>query len=189
MAQTSVYGLRYLELTDPPDIAAGTRNLAEDVETELARIDAAVANDTQGRAVRRGERNSDFAPVDNTEKGILRVDGIPIVSGRRYAIMVSPTRVNSIVSGDIWAQRLRLNQTGTATTSSTTVAYAEMNNGRSITLYAEFTATTTGNACSVLLTAQRTSGSGAGTWHVDGTTKTITIVDLGPALGNSGVVL
>lgn len=40
---TPVYGLPYLELGDPPDLAAGTENLAVDVETELIRIDAAIA--------------------------------------------------------------------------------------------------------------------------------------------------
>ena len=40
---TPIYGLRYLELGDAPDLAAATENLATDVETELVRIDADVA--------------------------------------------------------------------------------------------------------------------------------------------------
>lgn len=40
---TPVYGLPYLELADPPDLAAGTENLATEVETELIRIDAAIS--------------------------------------------------------------------------------------------------------------------------------------------------
>ena len=37
---TSVYGLPYLQLSDAPDIAGATQDLAEAVETELSRIDA-----------------------------------------------------------------------------------------------------------------------------------------------------
>lgn len=40
---TPIYGLRFLELGDPPDLAAGTEDLATDVEAELIRIDAATA--------------------------------------------------------------------------------------------------------------------------------------------------
>jgi hypothetical protein len=35
MPATPSYGLRYLTLQDPPDMAAGTKNLAEDVEANL----------------------------------------------------------------------------------------------------------------------------------------------------------
>lgn len=44
MPSTAIYGLRYRALTDTPDIAAGTQNLAEDVEAELDRIDGVVSN-------------------------------------------------------------------------------------------------------------------------------------------------
>lgn len=43
MATTPAYGLRYRALTDTPDIAAGTQNLAQDVEAQLQRIDSAIA--------------------------------------------------------------------------------------------------------------------------------------------------
>ena len=40
---TTVYDLPYLEPSDPPDIAGGLQDLAEAVEAELVRIDAAAA--------------------------------------------------------------------------------------------------------------------------------------------------
>lgn len=40
---TPIYGLRYLELGDAPNIAKVGKDLGEDVEAELARIDAAEA--------------------------------------------------------------------------------------------------------------------------------------------------
>lgn len=43
MGTTQTYGLRYQELTDPPDGAAVGQDLAEDVETELVRVDADLA--------------------------------------------------------------------------------------------------------------------------------------------------
>lgn len=44
---TPVYGIPYLELADPPNLATGTQNLATEVETELIRIDALVAGLTR----------------------------------------------------------------------------------------------------------------------------------------------
>lgn len=41
---TPTYGLRYAELVDPPDGAALGKNLADDVEAELERIDTAAAD-------------------------------------------------------------------------------------------------------------------------------------------------
>jgi hypothetical protein len=40
---TPIYDLPYLELGDPPDLAAGTEDLATAVEAELIRVDAATA--------------------------------------------------------------------------------------------------------------------------------------------------
>lgn len=42
-ATTPSYALPYLELEDPPDIAGGLQGLAEAVEGQLARVDAAAA--------------------------------------------------------------------------------------------------------------------------------------------------
>lgn len=43
MATTPVYGLRYLQLGDPPDIPALGQNLSEDVEAQISRLDDAIA--------------------------------------------------------------------------------------------------------------------------------------------------
>lgn len=40
---TPVYGFRFLELGDPPDLAAGTKNLATDVENKLVSVDSAIS--------------------------------------------------------------------------------------------------------------------------------------------------
>jgi hypothetical protein len=40
---TPVYGFPFLELGDPPDLAAGTENLAQAVETKFVSVDAAVS--------------------------------------------------------------------------------------------------------------------------------------------------
>lgn len=62
---TPVYGLPYLELGDPPDLAAGTENLAVDVETELIRIDAAVAA-INGLAPTSASSTTDEISFNNT---------------------------------------------------------------------------------------------------------------------------
>lgn len=43
MDTTPVYGFPYLELGDPPDLAAGTEDLATAIETKIIAMDAAVA--------------------------------------------------------------------------------------------------------------------------------------------------
>lgn len=43
MATTPTYALRYLSLGDPPDIAALGEHLGEDVEAQIARLDALIA--------------------------------------------------------------------------------------------------------------------------------------------------
>ncbi|HEY9415885.1 MAG TPA: hypothetical protein VIQ30_14070 [Pseudonocardia sp.] len=40
---TPVYGFPFLELGDPPDLAAGTKNLAQAVETKIISMDSAVS--------------------------------------------------------------------------------------------------------------------------------------------------
>lgn len=49
-ASTPTYGLRYLELSDPPDIPALGEDLATDVEAELTRVDGELA-DHEARVV------------------------------------------------------------------------------------------------------------------------------------------
>lgn len=142
-----------------------------------------------GAVVRRGERNTNESGIDGTERGILRVDNIPIVAGRRYAVRCTPSRV--LGGTDQYALRLRVNQTGQATASSTQLCYAQMPAGSHMTPAGEFTATVTGSSCSVLLSVQRITGTGTGTWWAEGTdgSQIMSIVDMGDDPGDTGIEL
>jgi hypothetical protein len=64
MPTTPVYGLRYQALTDPPNGSSLSEMLAEDVEEELVRVDAAAALNLTVAAIARAEVL--ITPVANT---------------------------------------------------------------------------------------------------------------------------
>ena len=66
MAETSVYGIPYLEMGDAPDIPAATSGIAEAVETELVRIDADVTAVVRGRV--KDNTGGTIATSEATEK-------------------------------------------------------------------------------------------------------------------------
>lgn len=80
---TPLYGLPFLELGDPPDVATGLESLATDVETELARIDAAYAPKSSVIRIRKSAdesvTNSTTAQADDH----LRFTG---VANQRYIV-------------------------------------------------------------------------------------------------------
>ena len=62
---TPVYGFPFLELGDPPDLAAGTENLAQAVETKIIAMDAATAA-INGLSVALGSENTAQAAYSST---------------------------------------------------------------------------------------------------------------------------
>lgn len=89
---TPTYGLRYPELVDPPDGAALGKNLADDVEAELARIDNAHATDTAAADAR----------LDQLEAQIVKAGRVLATSSAGGDIAVNfavafPTACKSVV--------------------------------------------------------------------------------------------
>lgn len=66
MATTGVYGIPYAELEDPPDIPAVTQGIAETVEDELIRIDAAVVALQGTPQTVQAEQTASFSGVSAT---------------------------------------------------------------------------------------------------------------------------
>lgn len=66
MATTGVYGIPYLEYEDPPDIPAVTQGIAETVEDELVRIDAAVVALQGTPQTVQAEQTASFSGVSST---------------------------------------------------------------------------------------------------------------------------
>lgn len=89
---------------------------------------------TAGQRARAGQLNDDFAAVPRivargnrttsstattTEVGVLRLDNIPVLSGKIYPVFLNGVVFASSASGDLIEARLRASTSGAATTSST----------------------------------------------------------------------
>ncbi|HSW66655.1 MAG TPA: hypothetical protein VLI54_05960 [Bacillota bacterium] len=146
-------------------------------------------NCLSGGIIARANRTTNKGSITGTEVGILRIDNMTLVNGRRYAVYCSPSRFDSTVDTDITAMRLRLNQSGTATTSSTALIYAEEPDQRSMTCGTAFTATADTTNASLLLSGIRTLGSGTSTWLADAGNFDMWVVDQGVDVGDTGVDL
>jgi hypothetical protein len=152
------------------------------------------AADAKKGIIARGRRTSSTGNVTTTETGFLRIDNIPVVSGRAYRIMTNGINLDTDTSNDVGTVRLRASTSGTATTSSTLLSYFRNtidNNSQSniIPLSGMFIAGSTGNL-SVLLSVQRQAGSGnlvifcTATDYLD-----FWVEDMGVAPSDTGVVI
>jgi hypothetical protein len=120
-----------------------------------------------GRIIARGNRTSTKATI-TTEVGILRVDNIIIKADRRYMVMTSAARFDcGAGSLNILSQRIRVNQNGEASTTSTEIDYVEQHNRNSARCVGWFTATSNRTTCSVLYSVARAAGADAVTWLMD----------------------
>lgn len=140
--------------------------------------------------LRRGNRPTASATTTTTEIGVLRVDGIPIVSGRAYRIWTSPLFLYSSVTNDIVDARIRASTSGAATTASTQIGNplrlkTDSGPGVSSPMSVIYPATVTGTL-SVLLTVVRTSGTGNVQLLIG---EDLIIEDVGIDPGDTGVDL
>jgi hypothetical protein len=96
---TPIYGLPYLELGDPPNLAAGTKNLADAVEDELGRIDAAVAGLTR---LQYAHTTADIATPLSAAWGNVTGFSFAAAAGKAYAIDCVLFLENPSTSGADW---------------------------------------------------------------------------------------
>jgi len=83
---TPTYGLRYPELVDPPDGEALGKNLADDVEAELERIDAAMV--TPGTPV---ELTGSYPYINSTLSRVIELGPLTLVNvNTSYTALGSP---------------------------------------------------------------------------------------------------
>lgn len=107
MGTTNTYALRYRDLSDTPDIPETSRFLAEDVEAELERIDAAAA----AEITRLNDLLEGTAEPTQTGSGTLGVGGtgttIKTVSipdpGYAYYIFASGSCPWGVIAGSVSA--------------------------------------------------------------------------------------
>jgi hypothetical protein len=166
---TTVYGLPFSELGDAPHGPDQSEALAEAVETELVRIDAAILTvdakfNDKGRGVRP---TSSSVSASTTLVGVLRVDSMALLSGVQYEVeyWCHPT---STVTTDAIKTEVRFSTSGSATTASSQLVESAVytNFGSSVRWSAEYTPGSNVTA-SFLLCLSRAIGSGNCTLFAD----------------------
>jgi hypothetical protein len=152
---------------------------------------------TQG-AVARGRRITASSVATGTELGVLRVDSVVLTAGHAYMVFTSPLNIKGSVVGDIGDVRLRVNEGGTATTSSTQITHVRhYTNNASFTplaplvVYYEPAATT--SVASFLLTVARVVSGASSTGVQLGASSAevldLVICDIGTSVPDTGVDL
>lgn len=144
-------------------------------------------NDEMRKLVARGSRSSASSPSTGTEIGVLRIDGVRLKAGRSYWITSSSLLLNSSVSDDEVRARLRVATGGdTATTSSTEIALGMVADTPTSATVAAPRFPASDEELSILLTVQRTGGSGNAVVEAVAGGTHIFVHDTGPDLGNIG---
>ncbi len=152
------------------------------------------------RIVARGRRSTVTGNITTTETGVLRLDNVPVRAGRAYLITTNNLNLDTTVSNDIAAARLRAVQaTGTGTTASTSSTLAgQWRNTIDDSVYSNlgvaqaFWLPSSDGFLSVLLSAVRINGSGNIVMYansVSGELIDMAVLDLGTDPGDTGVVI
>lgn len=98
MPSTPIYGFRYLALSDAPDIPLSGQHLAEDVEAELARIEAAPTASAFGRTITAGTTAATSYTGSLTTSGTCGTAFIAPLSGK-VTVLYACTGFNSTNGG------------------------------------------------------------------------------------------
>lgn len=148
-----------------------------------------------GRCIARGKRVTNSTGT-TTEQGVLRLDGVPVKTGRLYRIYTNFISVDSSVANDVISGKLRYTTDGTnATTSSTLLSstqhlQANATAGEHILVDEDYTPGSDVNL-SILLTCSRAVGSGTVAFLGGSTGNpppiSLYVVDMGEDPGDTGV--
>jgi hypothetical protein len=190
MGATGTYGFPYQELGEVPNGAALGQDLAVAIDTELQRIDGDIAGNKLGQVIARADRiTTSTSAASTTDVGVLRLDDVPVSSGRAYQIRYR-CNPNSSISTDIIGSQLRYTTDGSTPAVSSTVlaGSTSLSPDGTGTITQETTYTPGSNLnLSLLLCVNRTAGTGNCNLFADGARATsIWIVDGGVDPGDSG---
>lgn len=159
-------------------------------------VTAARINDKAGTIIGYGERPTASTAFTTTEQPIMRIDSIPVVNGRQYEIVMTPTVIASSVAADLVETRIRVAVAATATITSThlgsLIETANSSSGNQKINGATwlYTPTSTGNL-SLLVAGIRLGGTGSCAIGHTSTAYMLRIIvkDLGSAVSDTGVDL
>lgn len=166
------------------NVLAGGIIYAEDVQDELDAL-------SRGAIMRASRSTSSTAA--SAAQGVLRLDSVPLLAGRRYLIRTNTLILTSSVAADRGTARLSMSTSGTATTGSTQYAVANSPAIDSTTDGCEVTAAfsytpASNETASILLWTQRLTGTGNVRLLVTGSVSIdIEVVDMGISASDTGV--
>jgi hypothetical protein len=146
-----------------------------------------------GTCIARGFRGT-TSTASATEQSVLRIDDIPMKSGRLYFITSGPLTLDVSVANDVARALLRLEDTGVATTASTLLRVADsgvinITSGNSVIVSCHYTPATDITA-SILLSTSRIQGTGVVSITAGGGVPTnLYVFDCGDDPGDTGVIL
>lgn len=151
------------------------------------RVSAATLEQETQEIIAWGRRTSASSTTTITVIGVLRLDDIPITSGRFYVVQASCHPTSSVTTDNIRVD-LRYTTTGATPTTSSSV----LPGGQLYTTPAQKTLAvpyvpSSDETLSVLLCVVRDTGTGNASLYADGTRITdLTIHDLGESPGDTG---
>lgn len=184
---TANFALRVPQSTDHVRLWEHIGNLGDDVDSALNTVDI------KG-VVARARRSTPTGNITTTETGVLRLDGISVRQGRFYQICTSNLNMDTSVANDIGICVIRVSTSGAATTSSTQIAYVRqfIDDASRSNVAPEncFYVPSADATLSVLLSAQRVAGTGNLVVFASSVEMLdLTVIDLGPDPGDTGVVI
>lgn len=154
-----------------------------------------VGSDITGSLLGYGKRETNSTGT-TTEVGVLRLDNLHPVFGRRYLIHTGTALGDSTVANDVASSFLRIDTTGAAATTVSTLIQqcpdVQVNAASPVNLAVEVSRTpaAAGEVWSVLLSVVRVSGTGTVVMIAGATFPVeLFVEDLGPDPGDTGVLI
>lgn len=142
MGVTPIYAFPFPALSDPPNGASQIQSLATAVENKIALVDATDA--TQSTNITNLQnvdpiilawgRRTTPSSTTTTTVGVLRLDGIPVISGRAYNIMGTGICLDSTVTSDALQVDIRFTTNGTNATTASPILTGSVVFGRIVVL-------------------------------------------------------
>lgn len=145
-----------------------------------------------------GKRVTVSSGSTGTAVTVLRIDGVPVKTGRLYAVWTSPLVLDSTVNNDVIRATIRFTADESTATEASTVLpgatvdarQADATVGEGRTVYATYEPASD-LKLSLVLCVARAGGSGTCTIFADGTNfvTALYVADLGKSPGDTGLSL
>ena len=184
MGTTANFALRYPESSAAPEVWTDMHELADDVDTAL-QSHQVILNAAPRGILKRHRRFSAASLTGGTERGLILLPVNSLVVNKLLKITGMRLRFSSTVTTDHVKYNLRYSSTGAATITSTILGRAEADHLETVDLQTLYTPPGAENG-SFLLTAIRTTGTGAVTIQADEGGFDLVVEEMGSDPGAAG---